>query len=315
MDSRNLTLAAFIDFQKAFDRVQHQVLLDKLSRLKLENSVLDWVKSYLYRREQRVYANRIYSSAQIVEQGVPQGSVLDPLFYIIYANDLVNIVKHCQKALNVDDTVLYTSNRVFDRSVLALQNDLNRLSNWCSKNGIMANTDKTKIMIFGSPSIQKKIQPFNIKFGEIPLENVTSYNYLGLTLDSQLNYNLHVNRLIASVSGKLKQFQRMRGFLNAKAAMMVYKNMLLPILEYGDIFLTATSAVNKKRLQTLQNKGVRCALSMGQEAHSADLHEEAKLLKLKYRREQHLLNFLYDKSLGLLRGFHAAGSSKSKYEN
>ena len=73
--------------------------------------------------------------------------------------------------------------------------------------------------------------------------------YLGVTLDEHLNYNLHVKKLINSVTAKLKQFRRMRSFLNTKAAILVYKCMLLPMLEYGDVFLSATSAINKKRLQ------------------------------------------------------------------
>ena len=125
---------------------------------------------------------------------------------------------------------------------------------------------------------------------------MVSYKYLGITLDRQLNYNLHVKSIIGSVTAKLKQFQRMRSFLTIKAATMVYKGMLLPILEYGDIFLTATTAENKRRLQTLQNKGLRCALGKGLECGSDELHNEAKLLKLKHRRQQHLLNHMFDQA-------------------
>ena len=78
---------------------------------------------------------------------------------------------------------------------------------------------------------------------------------------------------------------------------MVYKNMLLPMLEYGDVFLSATSSLNRKRLQILQNKGLRCALNASIEVGTADIHSEANLLKLKFRREQHLLNYMYDQSL------------------
>ena len=296
LDSKTPTVAAFIDFRKAFDCVQHPVLLHKLAQLNLDDSVIDWVKSYLSSRSQRVLANGVCSSDMTVTQGVPQGSVLGPLFYIIYANDLSKLVESCQIAMYADDTVLYTANRNFEKSVLDLQNDLDLLSDWCDVNGIRANTDKTKIMVFGTQNIQKKLPPFSFKFGNSPLHSVQSYKYLGVTLDSQLNYNLHVSRVIGSVTSKLRQFQRMRSFLNTKAALMVYKNMLLPVLEYGDIFTIAASAENRRRLQTLQNKGLRCALNKGLESSSEAIHAEAKLLKLKYRREQHLLNFMFDKA-------------------
>ena len=90
MDYGLHTLATFIDFRKAFDCVQHSILLDKLYNLNLDVTIVDWIKSYLSSRKQRVYANNTYSSLESVKQGVPQGSVLGPLFYIVYDNDLID---------------------------------------------------------------------------------------------------------------------------------------------------------------------------------------------------------------------------------
>ena len=276
------------------DCVQHPLLLDKLSALNVGETTVQWAEDYLAERKQRVLANDVCSSYLKVTQGVPQGSVLGPLFYIIYANDLTKCVVDCEMALYADDTVLYTAQNNFDHSVRKLQGDLDRLSLWCAANGIKMNTSKTKVMVFGSNCMIKKLPDFEITCDGVPLQKVASYKYLGITLDSQLNFNMHVNNIIGSVSNKLKQFQRMRSFLSVKAAVLVYKGMLLPILEYGDIFLSATTVENRKKLQTLQNKGLRCALNKGIEYSSIELHNEANLLKLVYRWEQHLLNFMYD---------------------
>ena len=294
MDSRMCTLATYIDFRKAFDCVQHTVLINKLAAVGLGESTIDWISSYLSCRKQRVLANGVCSPFLPITQGVPQGSVLGPLFYIVYANDLTNIIKNCEIALYADDTVLFTASKSFDCSMQKMQSDLDSLSVWCDKNGIMVNTEKSKVMVFGSPANLKKIPPVQLYLDRALLQTVTSYKYLGMTLDTRLNYNLHVNRIISSVSSKLKQFQRMRNFLSIKAAIMVYKSTILPLLEYGDIFMYSTSLLNRKKLQTLQNKGLRCALNKGMETSSKDLHKEAKLLKLQFRREQHLLNFMYD---------------------
>ena len=296
IDSKILTVAAFIDFKKAFDCVQHSVLLDKLETLEVGDEMLGWVQSYLRERKQRVLANGTYSSHQNITQGVPQGSVLGPLLYIAYANDLVNVVEKCKIGMYADDTVIYSACSNFDLSVKNLQADLDSLVGWCDRNGLSVNADKTKIMLFGGPKALRDLPSFEIKLNNAVLQTVNSYKYLGVTLDSQLNYNLHVNRLISTATGKLKQFQRMRSFLNVKAALLVYKNMLLPLLEYGDILLSATSNVNKKRLQVLQNKGLRCALNKGIETSTDELHRDANLLRLKYRREQHLLNYMYDQA-------------------
>ena len=296
MDAKLPTAAVFIDFRKAFDCVQHSILLSKLRDMGLSKIVIDWVNSYLTNRKQRVYANDTYSQYEDITQGVPQGSVLGPLFYIVYANDIAKVVKNCKVALYADDTILYTSHSNFDVSVKNLQDDINSLTHWCTTNGIKANTDKTKVMVFGSKCSLIKVPSFEIKFGDVSLQVVSSYKYLGLVLDAQLNFNLHVNKIIGSVSSKLKQFQRMRNFLSTKAALLVYKGTILPILEYGDIFFSATSVENRRRLQTLQNKGLRCALNKSTETSITELHSEAHLLKLNYRREQHTLNFIFDKA-------------------
>ena len=124
--------------------------MKKLSALNLDEKTLEWVNDYLTNREQRVYANDTYSSFQPIAQGVPQGSVLGPLFYIVYANDLTNIIKNCEIVMYADDTILYISHKNYKSSFKGLQEDLNSLSKWCIENNIMANTDKTKILTFGS---------------------------------------------------------------------------------------------------------------------------------------------------------------------
>ena len=222
------------------------------------------------------------------------------------------IVKYCEIALYADDTVIFTANESVDKSISNIQQDLDALSAWCNNNGIRANTDKSKVMDFGSTTSLSKLPQFELTLENAPLQTVNSYRYLGVTLDQQLNYNLHVNRIISLVSRKLKQFQRMRNFLSVKAAILVYKGTILPLLEYGDLLLSATSLGNRKKLQVLQNKCLRCALNKGMETSSDELHEEARVLKLKFRREEHLLNFMYDlaqddrelKGENTARGYH-----------
>ena len=249
MDSKMCTLATYIDFKKAFDCVQHPVLLGKLGGLRLSGSVIDWATSYLSGRSQKVLANGTCSTTLPITQGVPQGSVLGPLFYIIYANDLIQTVQNCEIALYADDTVLFTANKSFPSSVRKMQTDLDSLSHWCKINGIKVNTDKSKVMVFGSTASLDKLPDYMLHIDEAPLQIVNSYRYLGITLDQKLNYNLHVNRIVSSVSAKLKQFQRMRSFLSAKAAILVYKGTILPLLEYGDVFLNAATVESRKKLQ------------------------------------------------------------------
>ena len=146
------------------------------------------------------------------------------------------------------------------KSINNLQADINSLTNWCEANRIVANTEKTKVMTFGSPIMLKNMPKFDIMLNNVPLQ---------------------------------------RSFLNTMAALLVFKNMLLPLLKYGDVFLSATSGLNRKRLQTLQNNGLWCALNKGIETSIDELHATASLLRLKFRREQHLLNFMFDQAQNL----------------
>ena len=116
------------------------------------------------------------------------------------------------------------------------------------------NTDKTKLMFFGNAKKVTELPQVNIEVNSKPLQTVVAYKYLGVTLDGQLNYAKHVNKLISSVSLKLKQFRRMRS-MNNEVATMVYKNMILPIIEYGDIFFTGVTNGNKKSCKYCKTKG------------------------------------------------------------
>ena len=228
---------------------------------------------------------------------MPQGSVLGPLFYILYANDIVNVLQNCEIALYADDTVLYTANTLFETSVRKIRADMEALSAWCGSNGIRMNVDKTKLMLFGNSKKLKELPEIHIKVEGIELKTVPSYKYLGVTLDSQLHYGKHLAKVISGASLKLKQLRRMRSFLDTRAATLVYKNMILPFLEYGDIFDSSSTVLNRNKLQILQNKALRCALNRDKYESVDELHADAKLLRLSYRRDLHLLSLMFDMSL------------------
>ena len=297
MDKRFTTLATFIDFRKAFDCVQHNLLLKKLKTLNLAKSTIEWFESYLHHRQQRVLANNKTSDRLTITQGVPQGSIVGPLLYIIYANDITKIIKHSQIALYADDTVLYSKCKSPAKARSNMQKDLKGLESWCNRNGIFINASKTKCMIFGSKvALAKVTSPdTNLTVGGQQITRVHSYCYLGITLDEQLNYELQAQSIIRKVNNKVIQLGSMRYFLNKQAALLVFKNMILPILEYGDVFLSALSASTSNILQTLQNKALRLVLDRKKELSTNELHAAAGLRKLKFRRKLHTLQYLSHK--------------------
>ena len=141
---------------------------------------------------------------------------------------------------------------------------VNNLLSWCAHNGIHINASKTKYMVFrGRKAVNPPSpngQPLIINIHQQPLERVASYSYLGIWLDEQFNFNKHATSIISRTTAKQYQLRRLRYLLNDKAVIMIYKNMTLPIVEYGNICMSSTMKQNRKRLQTLQNKARKCAL-------------------------------------------------------
>ena len=255
-----ITAAIYIDFSKAFNCVQHATLIRKLSEFNLSKNIISWITSYLYGREQRTLANNVYSSYLPVGQGVPQGSVLGPLLYIIYANDIIKKIQNSGFTFYADDTVLYSKKKSLRLAQRELQEDLDGLSEWCINNDIYINVEKTKTMFFGSKARMNKIALPEFYINNTVLQRTQAYTYLGIKLDEQLSLETHANLVVKKVSQKVFQMTKIRPLLTKKAALLVYKNMILPILEYGDIFLHSASQKIRKKLQTLQNKALKCAL-------------------------------------------------------
>ena len=310
LNNRKVTLALYIDFKKAFDCLQYSVLLEKLPLLGMHQQVISWISEYLTNRTQSTFANNTSSSHKAIRQGVPQGSILGPLLYIIYANDIAQKLTKCKYTFYADDTVLYFSSKNIEKAFENMQSDLDALSQWCSENGVYINTKKTKYMIFSNKKVDSVSPDGTLKF-DLTVDNnsidrVSSYNYLGITLDEQLSFELHVKNIISRVSNKVFQLRKLRKYLTNNSALLVYKNMILPLMEYGDIYLYSATKECRKNLQTLQNKALKCALGKDRMFGTIELHKEAKLNKLITRRKIHLLLHMYQNSkLPSFRGWKA----------
>ena len=291
MNVGSSTVALFIDFKKAFDCLQYPVLLSKVKALNFSNQVIDWLGSYLSNQSQTITANGGRSTPLTVKQGVPQGSILGPLLYLVYANDIAGAITKSKFTLYADDTVIYSSSKNINRAIANIQHDLNELTNWCKTNSIFINPNKTKYIIFSNQKITQTLSQLTVD--DTNINQVSQFTYLGVTLDQHLTFKNHAQQTINKVSAKVYQLKKMRKLLSNKAALLIYKNMILPILEYGDIFLTSAPKELKGRLQKLQNKALKCALNKDKRYSTNALHKEAKLLKLNHRRKLHLIEHYF----------------------
>ena len=143
MKTNKVLITTYIDAMKAFDTVDHKILLEKAELYGIKGLMLKWLKNYLTERYQCTLANNVVSHKQLITCGVPQGSVCGPLLFLIYINDLASVLEHCKVSLYADDTVIYLANQKVNDAMELVQKDLNNLSEWCTRNKLTKNSKKT----------------------------------------------------------------------------------------------------------------------------------------------------------------------------
>lgn len=232
----NMSGAIYLDLKKAFDTVDPDILLQKLFAIGIQEMEFQWFKSYFTDRSQRVSVNGASSDTLPIECGVPQGSILVPLLFTLYINDLPEVTKHSKVVLYADDTALLVSSKNLAEIQTKLSEDLDSVNLWLAENRLTLNAKKTKCMLFGSPQKLAKVRDeLLIQIDGEPLENVLVFKYLGLWLDPVLNWKHHVNCIAKKVSQRLGIQSRIRPYISADTANTLYKSMIAPIISYGDI--------------------------------------------------------------------------------
>ena len=293
MNRGDTSLAVFVDLRKAFDTVDHNILQRKLQCYGIRGRNLSWCKSYLVNREQRTLANGKTSKSNEIVCGVPQGSVLGPLFFILYVNDVQAVIKDANIQLYADDTVIYASGD-YDQNVAAvLQPALLKFGKWCRENKLSLNAAKTKQMVFGTRQMVKSAKNAILSISDTPLQIVPTYKYLGITLDSTLSFNYHVKTVANMVSYKAVLLGKMRKFLNEEVSLKIYKNMIVPYFDYGDVIYGGVNQEGLEKLQRLQNKCLKICKGFHNRYGTKDLHTVTKMPMLCKRRAAHVNNFMF----------------------
>ena len=219
-------------------------------------------------------------------------AIVGPLMYIIYMNDISSSLKYCKYQLYADDTVLYLSGEL-DVITDQMCSDLSLFKKWCDKNKLTLNIKKTKYITFGLKSQTRKVSNHIVKIDNIRVDRVYSYKYLGITLDMNLNYKKHLEICIKSASYKALLLSKVRRYITKEAAIRIYKTMILPLIDYGDILYEGTNSKLLSKLQTLQNRCLRTCLYKNYHISVLNLHEQCTVTKLDYRRETHLKLYMF----------------------
>ena len=229
-----LTGAVFIDFRKAFDSVNHDSLLQKLSYMGVLDKELAWFKDYLHDRTQVLDFQGVSSDPEPISIGVPQGSNLGPLLFILHVNDLPNVMNCCSMLMYADDTILfYTASKVN-----ALQERLNEelkvIECWLRQNNLFLNVYKTEAMVFGTSPCLSNMDSFTISVNGTSIKRVSQLKYLGVVFDERLSWNDYVKFILAKAGKGVEMLGRICYCITWHSAKIIYTSMIRPIIEYCD---------------------------------------------------------------------------------
>ncbi|CAB3981754.1 Hypothetical predicted protein [Paramuricea clavata] len=260
MDNKKLTALVLLDLSKAFDSVNHNILLQKLERIGASKPSLRWFGSYLNGRSQVVRIGSTSSSPLNLTHGVPQGAILSPLLFCIYMNDLPLSPRSSSLESYVDDSKVFLSFPIKDTTSTKanLEEDLCLVAKWCSTNHLLINPEKTKFLLIGTPQLLKKLpSSMTLSFLGKDIIPVFSAKDLGVTLDSHLSYNEHIKNLVSSCTAKLCQINRVKDSFDKETLKLIISSLVISKLFYCSSTWSNTSSTNISKLQAVQNFACR----------------------------------------------------------
>ena len=234
----------FLDISKAFDRVWHQGLLFKLKSNGIDGPLFDLIKDYLLNRKQRVVLNGQTSDWADVKAGVPQGSILGPLLFLVYINDLPEGLKNNAK-LFADDTSIFSVVNDINVSCNQLNSDLSLINKWAFQWKMLFNPDpnKSATEVVFSHKLKHNIHP-PVRFNNLPVVSQPSTKHLGMVLDSKLDFNIHLNEKISKANKGIGLIKKLQFELSRKTLINIYKSFVRPHLDYGDVIYDKPNVQN-----------------------------------------------------------------------
>ena len=286
LDSGNIACGVFIDLKKAFDTVNHKILLKKLLHFGVRGIAYKWFSSYLSNRKQFVSIETSKSCEETVKCGVPQGSVLGPLLFIIYINDLKNVIKYSTLHQYADDTNLMIADKSIKKINKYINHDLKLLTEWLIANKISLNTDKTEIIVFKNKNkkISKKL---NFRISGQKIKPTNALKYLGVILEENLSWEKHLNTLVKRLGRAIGILAKLRHYVPKWLLRTVYYSLFNSHLIYGCQIWGNNNSILVNKVKKLQEKALKVMDFCSDNKTINEVFHDFKILKLedfiKYR--------------------------------
>lgn len=297
LDKKQHSAALFVDLSKAFDSVDHGLLLTKLRSIGLSEKAVAWFQNYLVDRIQCVYAEGYKSDFLEITKGVPQGSILGPILFSIFINDLDRDVQ-AKLHLYADDTVVYTQASTISVAVQELQTAFQALQYTLLSLKLVLNTQKTKFMVFSKARAQLLDNCGILSLDGKSIERVSSYKYLGIWIDDKLSFNEHITALVKKLKVKLGFYYRNKSCFTFSARKKLVEATFLPVIDYGDILYMHAAFSILRHVDSVYHASLRFITNTKSLTHHCILYDLVGWTSLKIRRQQHWYIFIYKAILG-----------------
>jgi len=299
VERNETTIGIFLDLSKAFDTIDHNILLHKLEYYGFRGIVLDWFKNYLSNRKQFVSYNTCESELKDVICGVPQGSILGPLLFILYINDITNTSNVLEFILFADDTTILFSHKNIESQIYFVNEQLKEVSNWFKANKLSVNASKTNYMLLGTPQMTS-INHIDIILDNTLLERVHHTKFLGVIIDECLTWKEHIDCVSKTISRNIGVINKLKYFIPDRILYTLYCTLVLPYLNYGILIWGKTYKTYLDKLVKLQKWAIRAISNSHYRSHTGPLFAKYNVLNVNDMYTLELGVFMYKYSINRL---------------
>ena len=299
LNDGNFVLGVFLDLRKAFDTVNHSILLRKLYLYGVRGIAYDWFENYLYERSQFVYFNEEKSDEGVIQCGVPQGSILGPLLFLLYVNDIANVSSIIFPLIFADDTNIFVSGKNVEELVYIMNDELRKITQWMNTNKLSLNIDKSNYMLFHSSRKTIGIHS-DVLVNRSKITKIHSTKFLGVIIDDCLKWTDHIKMVKKKVAKAIGILNKARRILNLNTLKIMYNSFVLPHLSYAIEIWGDCGACLLLSLFKMQKKVLRMITSSQPRDPSAPIFASLGLLNIYQLFKFFVILFVYKYKRGFL---------------